>query len=37
MGFFIAMHHFKIPIFQKQDFFVAKQHIFDIRQFKAFK
>lgn len=31
------MHHFKIPIYQKQDIFVAKQHIFRKTPFKAFK
>jgi len=31
------MHHFKIPIYQKQDIFVAKQHIFNKTPFKALK
>lgn len=31
------MHHFKIPIYQKQDIFVAKQHIFRKTSFKGLK
>jgi hypothetical protein len=31
------MHHFKIPIYQKQDIFVAKQHIFTKTPFQALK
>jgi len=31
------MHHFKIPIYQKQDIFVAKQHIFHKTPFQALK
>jgi hypothetical protein len=37
MGIYIAMHHSKIPIFQKQDIFVAKQHIFSKTPFQGFK
>jgi len=37
MVFFIAMHHFKSHIFQKQDIFVAKQHIFYQTAFQGFK
>ena len=31
------MHHFKIPIYQKQDIFVAKQHIYNKTPFQALK
>jgi len=31
------MHHFKIPIYQKQDIFVAKQHIFTKTPFQALR
>ena len=34
---FIAMHHFKIAIFQMQDIFVAKQHLFLKPSFLGFK
>jgi hypothetical protein len=36
-GLFIAMHHSKSTIFQMQDIFVAKQHIFSKPLFQAFK
>ena len=31
------MHHFKIPIYQKQDIFVAKQHISNKTPFQTLK
>jgi hypothetical protein len=37
MGIFYATHHFKSPIFQKQDIFVAKQHLFLKTPFQGFK
>jgi len=37
VGVYIAMHHSKIAIFQKQDIFVAKQHTFSKTPFQAFQ
>jgi len=37
VGVYIAMHHFRILIFEKQYIFVAKQHIFSKPLFQAFK